>query len=80
MPSDAPRIADSKAWLEKAAGDIEAAEILSSESPPLGAAVFCQQAVEKAMKGFLAWHDVPFRKAARPGRDWPSMRGDRLLS
>ena len=26
-------------------------------------AVFhCQQAVEKALKGFLAWHDVPFRK------------------
>jgi hypothetical protein len=37
------------------------------------AAVFhCQQAAEKALKGFLAWHDVPFRKthtlkrAARP--------------
>jgi len=22
----------------------------------------CQQAAEKAFKGFLAWHDVPFRK------------------
>lgn len=22
----------------------------------------CQQAVEKTLKGFLAWHDVPFRK------------------
>ena len=22
----------------------------------------CQQAVEKALKGLLTWHDVPFRK------------------
>ncbi len=63
MAHDPARVADTKAWLEKAAGDIKAAEILSSESPLHGAAVFhCQQAAEKAMKGFLAWHDVPFRK------------------
>jgi len=31
--------------------------------PLLGDATFhCQQAVEKAMKGFLAWHDRVFRK------------------
>lgn len=29
----------------------------------LGDAVFhCRQAAEKAMKAFLTWHDVPFRK------------------
>ncbi|MGH7813935.1 MAG: HEPN domain-containing protein [Candidatus Binataceae bacterium] len=35
-----------------------------SKSPGLsGTAVFhCQQAAEKALKGFLAWHDLPFRK------------------
>ena len=28
-----------------------------------GGAVFhCQQAAEKALKAFLVWHDVPFRK------------------
>jgi HEPN domain-containing protein len=33
-------------------------------TPPLtGDAAFrCQQAAEKALKAFLAWHDVPFRK------------------
>ena len=57
------RVADTKAWLAKAAGDIKAAEILGAVTALGGAAVFHrQQAAEKAMKGFLAWHDVPFRK------------------
>jgi HEPN domain-containing protein len=64
MPHDPARVADAKGWLSKAADDLEAAEQLLKGSPALlGAVVFhCQQAVEKAMKGFLAWHDVPFRK------------------
>ena len=64
MPHDPARVADTKAWLAKAVDDLNAAEHLLSGSPALpGVAVFhCQQAAEKAMKGFLAWHDVPFRK------------------
>ena|SRR5271170_8009137 len=41
----------------------EAAERLLKAPALFGAAVFhCQQAAEKALKGFLAWHDTPFRK------------------
>jgi HEPN domain-containing protein len=33
-------------------------------TPPLvaDAAFLCQQAAEKVLKAFLAWHDVPFRR------------------
>jgi HEPN domain-containing protein len=64
MPHDPARVADTKAWLARAADDLQAAEQLLSGSSALpGVAVFhCQQAAEKAMKAFLAWHDVPFRK------------------
>jgi HEPN domain-containing protein len=58
-------VEDTKAWLTKAKSDLEAAVHNLTASPPLlGDLVFhCQQAAEKAMKGFLAWHDVPFRKS-----------------
>ncbi len=64
MQHDPVRVTDTKAWLMKAADDLQAAHQLLTGSPKvLGAAVFhCQQAAEKVMKGFLAWHDVPFRK------------------
>ena len=65
MPHDSARVEDTKAWLTKAKSDLEAAVHNLTASPPLlGDLVFhCQQAAEKAMKGFLAWHDVPFRKS-----------------
>ncbi len=64
MPSDPIRLADAKAWLAKADMDIKTAAHELTAAPPFTAdAVFhAQQAAEKAMKGFLAWHDVPFRK------------------
>lgn len=42
----------------------EAAEHATTAQPPLlDAVVFhCQQAAEKALKGFLVWNDQPFRK------------------
>jgi len=46
MPHDAARVADSRGWLSRAASDLS----------------HCQQAAEKALKGFLTWHDRPFRK------------------
>lgn len=64
MPPDLLLVADTKAWFVKAANDVRAAEHEFTAVPPLlGDIVFhCQQAVEKAMKGFLTWHDRPFRK------------------
>lgn len=62
MSPDDPRAADTHGWLRRAAGDLRAAEIDLAARPPLtgDAAFHCQQAVEKALKAFLAWHDVPF--------------------
>ncbi len=64
MPPEAPRIAEARPWFAKAARDLRAAEVLLVASPPLlGEVAFhSQQAAEKAMKGYLAWHDVPFGK------------------
>lgn len=64
MGADPSRIADTTAWLLKAAKDLRSAEVAQGARPPiLSDTVFhCQQAVEKALKAFLAWHDLPFRK------------------
>jgi HEPN domain-containing protein len=47
-----------RAWLIKARNDLNAAGYLGSSSgAPLDAAIYhCQQAAEKAVKGFLASH------------------------
>ena len=62
-PDDARR-ADARAWLSKASADLRGASIDLAAAPPLleDALFHCQQAVEKALKGLLAWHDEPFRK------------------
>lgn len=64
MPPEPARVAEVRAWFIKAARDLRAAEVLLAADPPLlGEVVFhCQQATEKAMKGFLSWHDRPFGK------------------
>lgn len=64
MLHDPALVADTRAWLTKAAMDLRAAEHLIQVVPPLlGNALFhSQQAAEKAWKAFLFWHDVPFRK------------------
>ncbi len=64
MPPDAARIEDTRAWLQKAAADLLAAEHGAIAQPPLlgDVAFHCQQAVEKTFKALLAWHDQPFRK------------------
>ncbi len=61
---DPERAAEVREWLRKAARDLRAAELGLAAAPPLlDMVVFhCQQAAEKAIKGFLAWHDVPFRR------------------
>ncbi len=52
------------AWLTKAARDLRAAEYLAaSEEPLLDVVVYhCQQAVEKALKGYLTAQSSPFAK------------------
>lgn len=63
MQPDA-RAAETREWLVKAALDLRAAEFEFTADPPLTADIVfhCQQLAEKSMKGFLAWHDEPFRK------------------
>lgn len=58
------KLAEVKAWLSKAANDLRAAEVDLAASPPLleDALFHCQQAAEKALKGFLTAHDKIFRK------------------
>lgn len=64
MPHDPIRLADTRAWLAKARMDLKTAAHELTAVPPFTADVVfhAQQAAEKAMKGFLAWHDAPFRK------------------
>jgi HEPN domain-containing protein len=64
MQDDAPRLVDTVAWLRRAALDVRAAEVDLATIPALlgDAAFHCQQAAEKALKSFLTWHDVPFRR------------------
>lgn len=64
MRPDVARMAETREWLSKAALDLRAAEFEFTAQPPLTADIVfhCQQLAEKSLKGFLVWHDVPFRK------------------
>lgn len=64
MPPDPAKIAEVRGWLQKALDDLQAAETLLRADPSqTSATVFhCQQAAEKTLKAFLAWHGTPFRK------------------
>ncbi len=64
MALDPEFLAETRGWMVKATHDLRAAETLAAASPPLNdEAVFhCQQAAEKSIKGFLAWHGQAFRK------------------
>ncbi len=63
MPRDA-RAKEAAAWLSRAELDLRAAEVDLGVDPPLlaDAAFHCQQAVEKALKGFLTYNDHAFRQ------------------
>ncbi len=64
LATDPAVLAEARSWLHKASEDVRAAEVARGAEPPLrDAAVFhCQQAAEKAIKGFLTLHARPFRK------------------
>lgn len=54
-----------RSWLVKADRDLRSArELAEAEAPLLDTAAYhCQQAAEKAVKGFLLYHDVRFEKS-----------------
>jgi HEPN domain-containing protein len=64
MPLDPVLAADTRAWLRKAAIDLRGAEADLAAAPPIreDAVFHCQQAAEKALKGFLTYHQQPFGK------------------
>lgn len=64
MADDTVRIDNTVAWLRKAEQDLRrVGRCLEDDPPDREDALFhCQQAVEKAPKAFLTWHDIPFRK------------------
>jgi HEPN domain-containing protein len=61
MTPDELRRDEACRWLALAARDLHSARLLSAEEPA-NSVFHSQQAVEKAAKGFLAFHNVPFRK------------------
>jgi hypothetical protein len=69
MPRDEVLAGDTRAWLEQAAKDLRRVEILLAVTPPdvEGALFHSQQAAEKALKGFLTWHDIAFRQVHELG-------------
>ena len=64
MPLDPELVAETLAWLERAARDLEAGAVdLAASTPLTGDAAFhAQQAAEKSMKALLTWHSHVFRK------------------
>ncbi|HEX3532253.1 MAG TPA: HEPN domain-containing protein [Thermoanaerobaculia bacterium] len=64
MSHDPALVAETGAWLRKAASDIRAASVDLATTPPLTEDVVfhAQQAAEKILKGFLVWHGRTFRK------------------
>ena len=58
------RVAATRAWWDRVKTDLRSADVDLAATPPIldDALFHAQQAAEKAMKDFLVWHDVPFRK------------------
>ena len=61
---DEEKIGLVKAWLLKAQHDlISVRKLVAGDDPIWDTAIYhCQQAAEKALKGFLVFHDIRFRK------------------
>ena len=53
---------ETRAWLQRAAEDLAAAEALTGPVTLRSALFHCQQAAEKSLKAFLTWHQKPFPK------------------
>lgn len=70
MQHDPARLTDTNPWLRKASNDLRCAEIDLAAAPPAteDAVFHSQQAVEKALKAFLVWHDAAFAKTHDIGK------------
>jgi len=70
MQPDLRRRADTRSWFETAYEDLRCAQIDLAAEPSASedALYHCQQAAEKALKGFLVWHDQPFPKTHDLGK------------
>jgi HEPN domain-containing protein len=62
MTPDRLRLEETNAWLERSQRDLRAARLLITGEANAEALFHCQQAVEKALKAFLTYHQKPFRK------------------
>jgi len=80
MPDDPGLLAETRSWFLEGSRDLEAGAFeLTAPSPSTEHAGFhAQQAAEKALKGFVAGHGVPFRKThslEEPGAQCEAMDG-----
>jgi len=62
MTPDQLRHEEARAWLDRAGRDLQAARLLIAGDANTEALFHCQQAVEKALKAFLTFHERAFRK------------------
>lgn len=64
MPLDPGTMGEARAWLKKALVDLRAARLEIGAVPSLNTDIVfhAQQAAEKSLKGFLAYHGQAFRK------------------
>jgi HEPN domain-containing protein len=53
---------ETRAWLDRALRDLRATRLLTAGDANAEALFHCQQAVEKALKAFLTFHERTFRK------------------
>lgn len=53
-----------KEWLKKSQHDLETAKVILAHKPELTDTIcfHCQQAVEKTLKGYLVYLNIPFKK------------------
>jgi hypothetical protein len=62
MTPDQLRHEEARAWLDRDQRDLRAAKLLIAGGANAEALFHCQQAVEKALKAFLTFHEKAFRK------------------
>lgn len=63
MPPEGPQESLVREWLAHAVRDLAAGErLLAPPAFPAEAAFHAQQAIAKALKGLLAWHNLPFAR------------------
>ena len=55
-----------KEWLKKSQHDLETAKVILAHKPELTDTIcfHCQQAVEKTLKGYLVYLNIPFKRSS----------------